>query len=298
MSIKNCFRSFAALAAVAIGAHVASAAVFVQPTVSGNAPNGVSWAAIATGTALPVQSSGTTAAQTGKPGAVAYWDTVTGQLQIDTKGWDLSLFNFTYTTGTVNTSGSTAGPLQYATGTSPTSATVSGATGLANQKTMPAGSWTTITVAPARVAGTVSLTGSPALTTSYDNGNGAANGTSPYSTQPSGNPCTPGWMNQPWAFPADLVNSGSVSSMTVANWKVFGVSGNPNAGVLGYSGYAYQGLFQYVIQGVVGNQVGAVIPVTAVPEPGTMILAGVGIASAAGLDYRRRQKKESKGGKA
>ena len=34
------------------------------------------------------------------------------------------------------------------------------------------------------------------------------------------------------------------------------------------------------------------IPVTAVPEPSTMILAGVGIAAAAGLDFRRRQRRK------
>jgi len=38
--------------------------------------------------------------------------------------------------------------------------------------------------------------------------------------------------------------------------------------------------------------VGAVIPVSVVPEPSTMILAGVGIAAAAGLDARRRQRRK------
>jgi len=296
MSIKNILRSVAAIAVVAIATSSVQSAVFDQPSttsatqrISGTTPSGLTWESVSTGTALPIRSSGT---QNGLPGAVAYWNTQTGQLQIDPKGWNLSLFNFTYTTGTVNTSGSSVGPLTYASGTSPTSAVVSGATGLANQKTLPAGSWTLVTCAPARIAGTVSLTGSPSLTTSYDNGNGAANGTSPYATSPDGLACVAGWMNQPWAFPSDMVSSGSVGSMQVSMWKTFGVSGNANANVLGYGNY--QSTFQYTIQGVTGNMVGAVIPVTAVPEPSTMILAGVGIAAAAGLDARRRQRRQAK----
>ncbi len=273
----------------------ASAAVFDPPStssltnlLSGTTPSGLTWEYVSSGSALPIRSSGT---QNGLPGAVAYWNAGTGQLQIDPKGWNLSLFNFTYTTGTVNTSGSTAGPLTYASGTSPTSNTVSGTSGLANQKTLPAGTWTLITCAPARIAGTVSLTRSPTLATSYDPGNGAGNGTSPYATDPSGVPCVPGWFNQPWAFPSDLVNSGSVSSMLLSNWKTFGVSGNANANVLGYGNY--QSTFQYTIDGVVGNQVGAVIPI-AVPEPRAMTLAGVVVAGAVGLGYGRHLKRRTR----
>jgi len=295
MSIKNILRSVAAIAVVAIATSSVQSAVFDQPStssatqrISGTTPSGLTWESVSTGTALPIRSSGT---QNGAAGAVAYFNTSTGQVQIDPKGWNISLFNFTYTTGTVNTSGSTPGPLVYASGTSPTTATVSGATGLANQKTMPAGTWTLITCAPARIAGTVSLTRSPSLATSYDPGNGAGSA-SPYATNPLGEAVTPGWMTQPWAFPSDMVTSGSVSSMVVSNWKTFGVSGNANANVLGYGNYNCT--FQYTVDGVVGNMVGAVIPVTAVPEPGTMILAGVGIAAAAGLDARRRQRRQAK----
>ena len=294
MSIRNFIRSVAAIAVVA--ASTASAAIFDQPTtsnpnnlISGTSPSGLSWSSVATGTALPIRSSGT---QNLAPGAVAYWNVNTGQLQIDPKGWNISLFNFTYTTGTVNTSGSTAGPLVYATGTSPTSATVSG-TGPSDplgQRELPAGTWTLITCAPARIAGTVSLVRVPTLATNYAPGYGAGSGSTPYSTNPLGEAVAAGWMAQPWAFPNSLVNSGSVSSMTVPNWKVFGVSGNANANLLGYGNY--QSVFQYTIDGVVGNMVGAVIPVSVVPEPGTMILAGVGIAAAAGLDARRRQRRK------
>ena len=273
MSIRNFIRSVAAIAVVA--ASTASAAVFDQPTtsnpnnlISGTSPSGLSWSAVATGTALPIRSSGT---QNLAPGAVAYWNVNSGQLQIDPKGWNISLFNFTYTTGTVNTSGSTAGPLVYATGTSPTSATVSG-TGPGDplgQRELPAGTWTLITCAPARIAATVSLVRSPTLATNYADGYGAASA-SPYATNPLGQAVSPGWFTQPWAFPTTLVNSGSVSSMIVDNWKVFGVSGNANANVLGYGNY--RSVFQYTIDGVVGNMVGAVIPV--VPEPSTYALLG------------------------
>jgi hypothetical protein len=277
MAIRRINLAVIAVLALALQA---SAAVFVQPPTSGTTPSGIPWSAVATGTALPIRSSGT---QNGATGAVAYWNTQTGELQIDPKGWNMSLFNFTYTTGTVNTTGSTPGPLTYATGTSPTSAIVSGSTGLANQKTIPAGTWTLITCAPARIAGTVSLTRSPTLATSYDPGNGAG-GTSPYSTNPLGEAVTAGWMTQPWAFPLGMVNSGSVSSMVVENWKTFGVTGNANANILGYGNY--RSTFQYTVDGVVGNQVGAIIPV--VPEPSTYALlaaASIGI----GTMCRRRK---------
>jgi hypothetical protein len=274
-----------AVSVVAFAAHVASAGTFVQPTTSGTSPSGLQWSAVSTGTALPIRSSGT---QNGAAGAVAYWDTATGQLQIDPKGWNISLFNFTYTTGTVNTSGSTPGPLTYASGTSPTSSIVSGTAGLANQKTLPAGTWTLITCAPARIAGTVSLVRVPTLATAYEAGNGAGSATTPYSTNPLGEPVTGGWMTQPWAFPVDMVNSGSVPSMVVSNWKVFGVVGNANANVLGYGNY--QSVFHYTVDGVVGNQVGAVIPVTAVPEPSTYAMVLAGLACGGYLRFRRRKR--------
>jgi autotransporter-associated beta strand protein len=252
------------------------AAEFTNPAafLSGTTPSGIAWSAVATGTALPIRSSGT---QNGLPGAVAYFDTNTGRIQLDPKGWNLSLFNITYTTGTVNTSGTTPGPFQYATGTTPTSAIVSGTFGTANQKTLPAGTWTLITCNQARIAGTVSLVRSPTLATSYDSGNGAANGTSPYATDPSGAASVPGWFNQPWSFPyqgdaagtAGLVNSGSIATMSVANFRTFGVSGNANANILGYGNY--QSTFQYTIDGVTGNMVGAMIPYASTALPANLI---------------------------
>jgi len=271
----------AALLVLLVSGPAARAGIFVQPTVSGTAPSGLQWSAVATGTALPIRSSGT---QNGAAGAVAYWNTQTGKLQIDPKGWNISLFNFTYTTGTVNTSGSTPGPLRYASGTSPTSAVVSDAYG--TERTLPAGTWTLITVAPARVAGTVSLVRVPTLATAYDDGNGAGSASSPYTTNPLGEAITAGWFTQPWAFPDDLVLSGSVASMSTDNWKVFGVSGNANANILGYGNY--RSTFQYTVDGVVGNQVGAVIPYSVVPEPATSAL--VLLAGAGALSWARRRR--------
>jgi|GEM_PF-1599542 len=305
MSLRS-FAASAGFAALAIGfviSSAASAALFDQPStssstnlISGTTPSGLTWAAVASGTALPIRSTNTAA--NGAPGAVAYYNVDTGQLQIDPKGWDLSLFNFTYTTGTVNVLPGAAGPLLYASGTSPVSATVSGATGVANQLTLPAGTWGGgITVSKARVGAAVSLIASPTLATSYDPGNGAANGTSPYSTNTIGTPSVPGWFNQPWSFPwagdaagsaVGLIDSGSLAVVgaNTQNWKVFGVTGNANANILGFGNYAH--VFQYTINGTQGNQVGAVIPVTAVPEPPTVALAGISVFAAGMGLFRRR----------
>lgn len=266
---------------------------------NGLAPSGIPWSTVATGASLPIRSSGT---QNGAVGAVAYYNVNTGQLSIDPKGWNISLFNFTRTTGTVNTSGSTRGPLTYASGTSPTSATVSGATGEANQRTLPAGTWTLLTVAPARIAGTVSLVRVPTLATTYDPGNGAGAASGAYTTNPVGDAITPGWFTQPWSFPEAMVSetytdqfnvvqtmfypNGNAPADLTANWKVFGVSGNANANVLGFGNY--RSTFQYTVDGVTGNQVGAVIPYSTVPEPAAFTTLALG---ALGFCMRRRRAK-------
>ncbi|NBV45409.1 MAG: hypothetical protein EBR86_07150 [Planctomycetia bacterium] len=178
----------------------------------------------------------------------------------------------------MNTSGTTPGPFAYVTGTSPTTSIVSTATGAAGQNTLPAGTWTIITCAPARIAGTVSLVRSPTLATTYDPGNGAGSGSSPYSTSPNGTPTVAGWFTQPWSFPyigdaansgTGLVTSGSVASMSIEYFKTFGVNGNANANILGYGNY--QATFQYTIDGVTGNQVGAMIPYASTVLPKDLI---------------------------
>jgi hypothetical protein len=109
----------------------------------------------------------------------------------------------------------------------------------------------------ARVGTTIGSPLSPALTNTGDVGNIASTGPS-------------GYWNLGWSFPLDIVASGSVGSMVISNFKTIGQNSNANANILGYGlGFA---TFQYGINGVIGNQVGAVIPV--VPEPSTYALLG------------------------
>jgi hypothetical protein len=111
------------------------------------------------------------------------------------------------------------------------------------------------------------------LTNTGDLGNIASTGTS-------------GYWNMGWSYPLDLVNSGSVSAMVISNFKTIGQNSNANANILGYGlGFA---TFQYGINGVVGNQVGAVIPVS-VPEPSTCAMALAGLACGGYSLFRRRR---------
>jgi len=251
----------------------ASAGVYdpPQPTdISGTTASGLQWSAVATGTALPIRTSATSSFN-GQPGAVAYFNTLTGQLQVNPRGYDLNSVIITYTTGTVNVSGTTPGPFTYATGS--TTNAYSPTTG--TPKTFPAVqavSGLPPVTNPARVSLTVGSPLSAFLTNTGDLGNIASTGTS-------------GYWNMGWSYPLDLVNSGSVSAMVISNFKTIGQNSNANANVLGYGlGFA---TFQYGINGVVGNQVGAVIPVS-VPEPTTCAMALAGLACGGYTLFRRR----------
>ena len=281
MSIKNFVRSVATVVAIAFVASNAQAAVFDPPSTSsttnqissGTTASGLQWSAVATGTALPIRTSATSSFN-GQPGAVVYFNQSTGQIQFDPRGYDVNGVIITFTTGTVNISGTTPGPFTYATGT----ATNAWSPATGTPKTFPA--IQTLTGLPpttfaARVGSTIGSPLSPSLTNTGDVGNIASTGAT-------------GYWNLGWSFPLDLVASGSVASMAIQNFKTIGQNSNANANILGYGlGFA---TFQYGINGVVGNQVGAVVPTIAVPEPGTMILAGVGIAAAAGYRSRQRRK--------
>ncbi|MFM7184092.1 MAG: PEP-CTERM sorting domain-containing protein, partial [Planctomycetota bacterium] len=102
-----------------------------------------------------------------------------------------------------------------------------------------------------------------------------------------------GFWNVGWAFPSDLVVSGSVASLA-ANFvgtgnnyfRTIGQNSNLNANILGFG--LGQGVFQYTASGITGNQVGAVIPV-AVPEPATIVVAGMSVAAAGIMRLRRRK---------
>lgn len=269
MSIRRLSAALCLLAAVA--SH-ATAGTFVQPTVSdlsGTSPSGIAWTAVATGTALPVRTSATNP-QNGAPGAVVYFNTLTGQMQVDPKNLDLTTLIITYTTGTSNVSGTSTGPFVYPSGTaalafSPTTGT---------PKTFPAVtavSGLAPTTFAARVGVTIGAPLGPSLATSGDVGNIAS---------------TTGYFNQPWAFPIELVASGSTAIMTISNFKTIGQGSNLNANILGYG--SQQAVFQYSANGIVGNQVGAVIPV--VPEPSTVGAAAVAIVAGGIVQHKRRRK--------
>jgi len=268
MSIRSFARGVVAASLVAVGSLSATAGVFVQPTpaeLSGTAPSGVAWTAVATGTFMPV--TGTSAAA-GSPGAVVYFNTQTGQIQIDPKGLQLSTAIITYGTGTTNISGTTPGPFVYPSGT--TTNAISPTTG--TPKTFPA--VTAVTGLPpttfaARVGMTIGAPLGPSLATSGDVGNIAS---------------TTGFWDSPWAFPLNMVASGSTAVMTLNNFYTVGQVTNPNINKLGFGNG--RATFQYSANGIVGNQVGAVIPV--VPEPSTYaILAASSLAI--GAICRRRK---------
>jgi hypothetical protein len=230
----------------------ASAAIFDTPSLSGTTPSGLTWEYVSSGSALPLRSSGTL---NGLPGAVAYWNTTNGELQLDPKGWPISLLIFTNTSSNLI----------------PVSGTAAVSEPYGQTRTFPAGDWSP-SVTASRLSGVINLiqSGSNGLATDYKPGNGAGSATTPYATNPIGMPCTPRYFNQPWSF-----GFVATSPMPVSDWFVIGVSGNLNANVLGYGNY--KSTFQYTIDGVVGNQVGAIIPV-AVPEPATNVLALTGAA--------------------
>ena len=279
MSIRTIIRGFVAASIISLVAQTASSAVFVQPTsteLSGTSPSGLQWTAVATGTALPIRSTATNAFN-GAPGAVIYYNTTTGKLQVDPKSLDITTLIVTYTSGTVNISGTTPGPFLYPTGT--TTNAISPTTG--TPKTFPAVtvlSGLPPTTFAARVGMTVGSPLGPSLATTGDVGNIAS---------------TSGYWNGTWAFPIELVNSGSIGSMVLSNFATIGQNSNLNANTLGWG--LGRGTFQYSANGVIGNQVGAVIPVAAIPEPSTIVLAGVGLAAAGGINYRRQQRKKLSG---
>jgi hypothetical protein len=264
MSIRNLAAAVCLFAASAVPA---VAGIFVQPSaaqMTGTTASGVLWTAVATGTFMPV--TGTSVAA-GSPGAVVYFNTVTGQIQIDPKGLQISTAIITYGTGTTNISGTTPGPFVYPSGT--TTNAISPTTG--TPKTFPAVTFVTglpPTTFAARVGMTIGSPLGPSLATTGDVGNIAS---------------TTGFWDQPWAFPIELVRSGSTAVMTLNNFYTVGQVTNPNINKLGFGNG--RSTFQYSANGIVGNQVGAVIPV--VPEPSTYAILGAS-SLAIGLICRRR----------
>lgn len=99
--MKSTIVSFSRLPGVVVSVGVvlavalqASAGVYdpPQPTdISGTTASGLQWSAVATGTALPIRTSATSSFN-GQPGAVAYFNTLTGQLQVNPRGYDPVVF--------------------------------------------------------------------------------------------------------------------------------------------------------------------------------------------------------------
>lgn len=222
--------------------HRAPAEVLDGWAISGTAPSGLSWQSIASGTAMPVIVGG---ASSVTPGAYALWNIRTGALQLNPNGLSLNSFNLVYTTGTATVTASTPGPFTYPQGSSPSSLQVSGTGAPVDQRALPAGTWNSVTVWGARLGGVVARTptGTPTLATAG------------YNTASSN-----GWLNQSWTFPSGLVSSGSAAAMAVSDWRTQGVTGSPNANVVGWG--AYQGTFQYTLSGTSAptTQVGPVVP--------------------------------------
>lgn len=228
---------------------------FVQPVITGTTASGLSWSAVATGTALPYSTLGTVV-----PGAVVYFNIFNGQIQLDTHGLAVSSFVLTYTSGSTNVTASTPGPFQYPTGTganaySPVSET---------PRTFPARSSGSGGLDPTTYAARLGLVVGAPLGSSLNVG------TNPNSAS------TSGFLDLKWAFPSDLVISGSLSTMDFTNFRTIGQSSNLNANVLGYG--SQQSVFHYRVNGIMGGPVGAVIPV----GPGISIASGVQTQEQAG----------------
>jgi len=238
---------------MAVSANAPAAPFLPPPAVSGTTPSGLPWLSVATGTALPIRTSATNPLN-GAPGAVVYVDTTTGEIQFDPKGLNVTTFILTYTTGTVNIASTTPGPFEYTTGTGDFSYSDIAGT----LRTFPAKNPTSSGLAPTTYASRVGLTVGPPLSANLNVG------TNPNSAS------TNNFWNLAWAFPPDLVKSGSVSSLA-ANFvgtgnnyfRTIDQKLNLNVNILGFG--SRQSVFQYTASGITGNQVGAVIPVVSAP---------------------------------
>jgi len=224
---------------------------------SGTTPNGTSWSALSTGT-VPV----------------AYFNTSTGELQIDPKGKALSSFSFKYGASTV--SGTTNGPFTYAqTGTS--------AIGV---------------VFP---VGPGSNLGYPFAPTTEKAQLGAAFYTLTSGTSSTTASSGSGYFDVPWSFGtvAPTATGGATWTEALVDSSTSGqgfrsvTTGLTPGFTANYLGYGNGvGLFDYTVNGVTGKGLGAVIPVQvqAVPEPSTLMLAGLGAGAIGFLSLRRRRR--------
>ena len=271
------FLSVPALLAVAcLCVNSSSAAVFSLPagvtygtgSDNGKTPSGILWSDVASGTSLPIRTSATSP-NNGRAGAVLYYNVNTGKIQIDPNGLSLSAMIVTYTTGTVNVSGTTPGPFLYPAGTATNS--YSPTTG--TPKTFPAVTTVTglpPTTFPSRFAVTVGPPLGASFATLGDIGNVASSN---------------GFFTEEWAFPDELFDATKVATADVIYFRTIGQATHANRDVLGWG--SQMGVFQYSANGIVGNQVGAVVPYTLIPEPSQAALVAAGFAVLAATRRRR-----------
>lgn len=199
---------------------------------------------------------------------VAYFNISTGELQIDPKGKALSSFSFKYGASTV--SGTTNGPFTY-------SQTGASAVGVV----VPAGTYPFAPTTDKAQLGAAFYT--------------LSSGTS------STNASSGGYFDVPWSFGviAPTATGGATWTSALVDSSMSGegfrsaTSGLTTGFLANYLGYGNGvGLFDYTVQGVTGKGLGAVIPVQAVPEPSTIVLAGLG-AAAVGITQMRRRRKQA-----
>ncbi|MEI6239398.1 MAG: PEP-CTERM sorting domain-containing protein [Planctomycetia bacterium] len=256
MTLRNLGRTFVFHALLACGmltANTVFGGMFSIANLSlpsGTTPNGTSWAALSSGT-IPV----------------AYFNISTGELQLDPKGKALTSFSFKYGASTV--SGTTNGPFVY-------TQTAANAVGVV----VPAGTWP---FAP--TTDKAQLGGAFYTLTSGTSSTNASSGT--------------GYFDVPWSFGivAPTATGGATWTNALVDSSTSGEgfrssTGGLTSGFTGnYLGYGNGvGLFDYTVNGVSGKGLGAVIPVQAVPEPSTLILAGLGVALAGVARTRRRSR--------
>jgi len=119
----------------------------------------------------------------------------------------------------------------------------------------------------------------------------------------STNASSGGYFDVPWSFGivAPTATGGATWTSALVDSSTSGegfrsATGGLTTGFTGnYLGYGNGvGLFDYTVNGVSGKGLGAVIPVQlqAVPEPSTIMLAGLG-AAAVGITQMRRRRKQA-----
>lgn len=263
MSRRSFWRSFTCFALFAFGSLTSTTLFGGSISVS---PEGVITDGTSQLTALPGN------APNGSPWSsfvtgnnpVAYFNLLNGSLMFDPKGRNVNAIDFRWgTTSTINAA--TPGPYVFTTGTGNNAVSSSSVL-----RTLPNGSWSAVTTFPARLSANVSFTTAGTLFTSGGNISS-----------------TTGWFNLPWSFGAIAPSVTTTEQMyaTTAGQGFRSLTAGGN--LLGYGNGI--GMFLYITSPSAGNQYGAIVPV--VPEPSTLMLAGLGVAGV-GLNLVRRARRK------